>query len=243
MQDNEQDYGEGEELPVGASLQLVLSYCVHHCYTDTVRVLENSCSLPRNPELHPRLSPARSPSGADVAFDDAQHRAPICNHVLQGNVHQAVELTNKCAPGMLSSFEDVHFDLLTIHFAQLVKKENALEALRFARTELSPFAAKASTADIKDAILDKLQDLVTLLAYEDPSASPVGELLTEEYRRCVAEKVNRSLLLYTHRPSQAPLERLLQHTIVARQELANVRSHSSPPSFNLREDVKHHCAL
>lgn len=44
MQDNEQDYGEGEELPVGASLQLVLSYCVHHCYTDTVRVRYIKCS-------------------------------------------------------------------------------------------------------------------------------------------------------------------------------------------------------
>lgn len=45
----------------------------------------------------------------------------------------------------------------TCHIGRLLQKENALEALRFARTELSPFAAKASTADIKDAILDKLQ--------------------------------------------------------------------------------------
>lgn len=251
VEDRERDLGQGEKLPGGTALQLVLSYCVHHCYTETLQALDSSCNLFRDGTnaLLQRSADAESGEGMDsdlgpgVAFDDVAHRAPIYNYVLQGDVQTAIQLTNQCAPGMLDSCQDVYFDLLTLQFAELVKRKDLLGALRFARKELRPFGCKLNTSPNKEATLEKLQDLVTLLAYEDPFTSPVGEFLTEEYRQRVADEVNGSLLEYTHRPSQAPLERLLQHTIVTRDRLATEGGTHAPPRFSLCSDVKNHCVF
>ena len=38
MEDLELELGQGERIPDNAALQLVLSYCVHNCYTQTAQV-------------------------------------------------------------------------------------------------------------------------------------------------------------------------------------------------------------
>jgi hypothetical protein len=55
--DEERERGQGQTLPPHTALQLVLSYCVHHCYAGTVRVRS---PIPRPPsELSHRHTLAR----------------------------------------------------------------------------------------------------------------------------------------------------------------------------------------
>lgn len=53
--------------------------------------------------------------------------AAIYNHVLEGNVLKAIELTNQLAVDLLGSNPDVHFDLLTLHFVELVRAKDWYE--------------------------------------------------------------------------------------------------------------------
>lgn len=50
--------------------------------------------------------------------------AAIYNHVLEGNVLKAVELTNQLAVDLLPTNKDVHFELLTLHFVELVRAKD-----------------------------------------------------------------------------------------------------------------------
>jgi len=51
----------------------------------------------------------------------------IYSHVLEGNVLKAIELTNQLAVDLLASNRDVHFDLLTLHFVELVRVKDWYE--------------------------------------------------------------------------------------------------------------------
>lgn len=39
---------------------------------------------------------------------------------LEGDALKAIELTEQLAPGLLDKSKDLHFDLLTLHFVELV---------------------------------------------------------------------------------------------------------------------------
>ena len=168
--DEERERGQGQTLPPHTALQLVLSYCVHHCYAGTVRVrspiprppseLSHRHTLIRlAPPVHasvpcrvllarplltwhalPTLTQAIESScqppqrhgnngedgeGGDGGDDDTvgtgkrlrglatqwhphdeQQRAPIVNHVLEGNVPQA-RVTSPDVPSLPISHPSV----------------------------------------------------------------------------------------------------------------------------------------
>jgi hypothetical protein len=45
----------------------------------------------------------------------------ILNFVLEGNALKAIELTEELAPKLLDNDMDLHFDLLSAHFIELVR--------------------------------------------------------------------------------------------------------------------------
>jgi len=45
----------------------------------------------------------------------------IFNSVLEGNALKAIELTEELAPNLLENDMDLHFDLLSLHFIELVR--------------------------------------------------------------------------------------------------------------------------
>lgn len=45
----------------------------------------------------------------------------IFHFALEGNALKAIELTNELAHDLLEKKEDLHFDLLSIHFGELVR--------------------------------------------------------------------------------------------------------------------------
>ncbi|KAG6785728.1 hypothetical protein POTOM_007309 [Populus tomentosa] len=175
---------------------IVLSYLVHNCYGETLESFV-ACS--------------GMPEPADY-IEDMEKRKGIVHCALEGNSLKAVELTEQVACDLLENNKDLHFDLLSLHFADLVCAKKCTEALEFAQKKLTPFGKEKK-------YVEKLEDFMALLAYEEPEKSPVFHLLGLEYRQHVADKLNRAILAHTNLPSYTAIERLIQQTTVVRQSL------------------------
>lgn len=194
---------------------IVLSYLMHNCFKETAETFI-SCTGMKQPADYPV---------------DIDKRKPIYNFALEGNALKAIELTNQLAPELLQENKDLHFDLLSLHFVELVRKRKCTEALVFAQNELTAFGKQ-------DRYVEKLEDCMALLAYEEPEKSPMFYLLSMDYRQSVADSLNRAILAHANLPSYTSMERLIQQTTVVRQWLHQELGKDGPPLFSLPAFLK-----
>ncbi|KAJ4823871.1 hypothetical protein Tsubulata_030321 [Turnera subulata] len=150
---------------------VVLSYLVHNCYKETAESFLASTGM-KQPEDY---------------LEDMEKRKRIFHYALEGNALKAIELTEQLAHDLLEQNKDLHFDLLSLHFVELVCARKCDEALVFAQTKLTPFGNVQK-------YVEKLEDFMALLAYEEPEKSPMFHLLSLEYRQHVADNLNRAIL-------------------------------------------------
>ncbi|KAG6432072.1 hypothetical protein SASPL_103645 [Salvia splendens] len=139
--------------------------------------------------------------------------AGIYHFALDGNASKAIEMTEEFAPGLLEENKDLHFDLLSLHFVELVSSHKTQEALLFAQCQLTDFGKEQK-------YVKKLEDFMALLAYDEPEKSPMFHLVSSEHRQNVAESLNRAILAHSKLPSYSAMERLIQQTTVVRQCLS-----------------------
>ncbi|WRX30431.1 CTLH/CRA C-terminal to LisH motif domain - like 6 [Theobroma cacao] len=223
---------------------IVMSYLVHNCFKETVESFI-ACTGMKQPSDY---------------LEDMEKRKKIFQFALEGNALMAIELTEQLATNLLEKNKDLHFDLLSLHFVELVCSRKCTEALEFAQTKLAPF-------DKEQKYVEKLEDFMALLAYEEPEKSPMFHLLSLEYRQHVAESLNRAILglliliatsctrlpfrmlcrfflwlsaVYSHanHPSYTAMERLIQQTTVVRQCLNQEHVKDGPPPFSLKDFLK-----
>ncbi|KAL5713364.1 hypothetical protein ACHQM5_015448 [Ranunculus cassubicifolius] len=192
---------------------IVLSYLVHNCFKETAESFITSTGM-------------KQPSDYPVDMDK---RKPIFHFALEGNALKAIELTEQLAHNLLEENKDLHFDLLSLHFGELVSSKRCTEALEFAQNKLTPFGKVHK-------YVEKLEDFMALLAYEEPEKSPMFHLLSSEYRQNVAESLNRAILAHANLPSYSAMERLIQQTTVVRQCLHQDGKDGAP--FSLRTFLK-----
>ncbi|KAL5144440.1 Glucose-induced degradation protein 8 [Glycine soja] len=129
-------------------------------------------------------------------LDDKFHLSlGIFHFALEGNALKAIELTEQLAKDILENNKDLQFDLLSLHFVELVCSRKCTEALEFAQTKLGPFGKEPK-------YMEKLEDFMALLAYKEPEKSPMFHLLSLEYRQQVADSLNRAILGCTLESSQ-----------------------------------------
>ncbi|KAL6845459.1 hypothetical protein ACP4OV_024954 [Aristida adscensionis] len=176
--------------------KIVLSYLVHNCFKETAETFLSSTGL----EL---------PVNSSV---DVDKRKAIFNLVLEGNALKAIELTEELAPKLLENDTDLHFDLLSLHFVELVRSRKCTEALEFGQKKLTSFGKVPK-------YVEKLEDFMALLAYEEPEKSPMFHLLSPDYRQNVADSLNRAVLAHANLPAYSSLERVVQQATVVRQYL------------------------
>ncbi|XP_018821077.1 glucose-induced degradation protein 8 homolog isoform X2 [Juglans regia] len=176
---------------------VVLSYLVHNCFNETVESFITSTGMKQPADY----------------LEGMEKRKRIFHFALEGNALKAIELTNQLAHDLLEKKEDLHFDLLSIHFGELVRSRKCTEALEFAMTKLAPFGKVQK-------YIEKLEDFMALLAYEEPDKSPTFHLLSLDYRQQVADSLNRAILAHMNLPSYTAMERLIQQTTVVRQCLS-----------------------
>ncbi|KAK6938878.1 CTLH/CRA C-terminal to LisH motif domain [Dillenia turbinata] len=199
---------------------IVLSYLVHNCFKDTVDSFI-TCTGMKQPTDR---------------LDDMEKRKCIFRHALEGNALKAIELTEQLAGDLLEKDKDLHFDLLSLHFVELVRSRRCTEALEFAQTKLTPFGKVQK-------YVEKLEDFMALLAYDEPEKSPMFHLLSPEYRQNVADSLNRAILggldqANANLPCYTAMERLIQQTVAVRQCLNQEVGKGEHPPFSLKTFLK-----
>ncbi|RZC66497.1 hypothetical protein C5167_010188 [Papaver somniferum] len=230
---------------------VVLSYLVHNCFKETADSFVATTGV-------------KVPDNYPVGMDK---RKPIYHFALEGNALKAIELTEQLSPNLLEENMDLHFDLLSLHFVELVCTRKCSEALEFAQSKLTPFGRV-------NKYVEKLEDFMALLAYEEPENSPMFHLLSSEYRQHVAESLNGAILgcflylsqyhiflsysrssiikitstlltvrlilisAHSNMPSYSALQRLLQQTTVVRQSLHQESNKDEHAPFSLKAFLK-----
>lgn len=197
------------------SHHIILSYLIHGCYKDTVESLVDSAEL---------KVPAPQ-------LENMEKRKRILHSALKGKPLDAIALTEQVSPDILENNKDLHFDLLSLHFVELVCSKKCTEALEFAQVKLAPFGTVSK-------YVEKLEEFLALLAYEEPEKSPMFHLLSFEYRQHVADNLNRAILEHGKLPSYSELERLIQQTTVVRQCLSEELGKDVQSAFSLKDFVK-----
>ncbi|ESQ36314.1 hypothetical protein EUTSA_v10008762mg [Eutrema salsugineum] len=194
---------------------IVMSYLLHNCFNETADSLA-SCTATKQPAID---------------RDNMERRKQIIHSILEKKALKAVELTEQLAQDLLEKNKDLHFDLLCLHFVELVCAGKCTEALEFAQTRLAPFGKVQK-------YIHKLEDAMALLAYEDHEKSPMFHLLSYEHRQQVADNLNRTILEHANNPSYTPMERLLQQVTVARQYLTEENGKDAFPPFSLKDSLR-----
>ncbi|KAF7092310.1 hypothetical protein CFC21_094807 [Triticum aestivum] len=175
---------------------IVLSYLMHNCFKETAKTFLSSTYL-------------HLPVDYTV---DVDKRKAILNFVVEGDAVKAIELTTELAPNLLENDTDLHFDLISLHFIELIRSRKCTEALEFGQKKLTPFGKVSK-------YVEKLEDFMALLAYEEPEKSPMFHLLALEYRQNVADSLNRAILAHANLSAYLSLERVIHQSTVVRQYL------------------------
>ncbi|KAI8567573.1 hypothetical protein RHMOL_Rhmol02G0132500 [Rhododendron molle] len=132
----------------------------------------------------------RMESGTEPDIDLATitDRMAVKKAVQSGNVEDAIEKVNDLNPEILDTNPQLFFHLQQQRLIELIRKGKVEEALEFAQEELAP------RGEENQSFLEELERTVALLAFEDVSNCPVGELLDIAQRLKTASEVNAAIL-------------------------------------------------
>ncbi|KAK1407458.1 hypothetical protein QVD17_39074 [Tagetes erecta] len=194
---------------------IILSYLIHDCYKDTLESLVASTGL--------KVSATH--------LEDMEKRKRILHFALEGNALDAIHLTEQMAPDLLENNKDLLFDLLSLHFVELLCSRKCTEAIEFGKAKLTPFGKVQKYCE-------KLEEFMGLLAYEEPEKSPMFHLLSLEYRQHVVDNLNRAILEHARMPRYSELERIIQQATVVRQCLSDELGKDVLLPFSLKDFLK-----
>ncbi|KAK4787722.1 hypothetical protein SAY86_011555 [Trapa natans] len=136
----------------------VLSYLVHNCFGETVESFTSCTGL-------------RLPANC---LQDMEKRKRIFRFAIEGKALKAIELTEELTLDLLEKNTDLHFELLSLHYVDLLCCRKCTEAFEFAQSKLAPFGKV-------EKYVEKLEDFMALLAYEEPEESPMFHLLSLDH--------------------------------------------------------------
>ncbi|CAN4084009.1 unnamed protein product [Withania somnifera] len=157
----------------------------------------------------------RIESGTDPDIDLATitDRMAVKKAVQSGNVEDAIEKVNDLNPEILDTNPQLFFHLQQQRLIELIRNGKIEEALEFAQEELAPRGEENQT------FLEDLEKTVALLAFEDVSKCPVGELLDVSQRLKTASEVNAAILTSQSHEKDPKLPSLLKMLIWAQNQL------------------------
>ncbi|CAL5412175.1 unnamed protein product [Camellia sinensis] len=133
----------------------------------------------------------RTESGTEPDIDLATitDRMAVKKAVQCGNVEDAIEKVNDLNPEILDTNPQLFFHLKQQKLIELIRNGKVEEALEFAQEELAP------RGEENQSFLEELERTVALLAFNDVSNCPVGELLDVSQRHKTASEVNAAILM------------------------------------------------
>ncbi|CAG8755730.1 7437_t:CDS:2 [Dentiscutata erythropus] len=171
--------------------KLIMNYFVIEGYKDAAEAFSQECGL--------------SPS---IDVDSIQDRMNIRNAIQNGNVEEAIERVNDLNPEAL-----VNNKLFQQRLIEYIREGKITEALEFAQDELAP------RGEENPEFLEELERTMALLAFDDTSVSPVGDLLHPSQRQRTASELNAAILTSQSQEKDPKLPSLLKMLVWAQDEL------------------------
>ena len=108
------------------------------------------------------------------------------------------------SPELLRGNPELCFRVHQQHLIELIRADRITDAILFAQEEL------AHRAEASAALLSELERTMLLLAYEDVSACPEVELLSQAQRQATASLLNSAVLTAQAQENEAALPMLLR---------------------------------
>ncbi|EFJ44175.1 hypothetical protein VOLCADRAFT_106503 [Volvox carteri f. nagariensis] len=139
---------------------------------------------------------ATADDGSPAAADDGTAlglRARLRSCLMAGDVDGALALLTAQCPVVLADavrFGVVHFQLACQKYIELVRCGRVEEAVMFAQSTLAQLRGPSAAS-----LESSLRDVVALVAYQNPEASPLAHLLDRAQRDAVADAVNAAVLV------------------------------------------------
>eukprot|EP00268_Persea_americana_P028589 TRINITY_DN2774_c0_g1_i4.p1 TRINITY_DN2774_c0_g1~~TRINITY_DN2774_c0_g1_i4.p1 ORF type:complete len:232 (+),score=62.96 TRINITY_DN2774_c0_g1_i4:205-900(+) len=164
----------------------------------------------------------RMESGTEPDIDLATitDRMAVKKAVQCGNVEDAIEKVNDLNPEILDTNPQLFFHLQQQRLIELIRNGKVEEALEFAQEELAPRGEENKKFNaFQQTFLEELERTVALLAFEDVSNCPVGELLDISQRLKTASEVNAAILTSQSHEKDPKLPSLLKMLIWAQNQL------------------------
>lgn len=149
----------------------------------------------------------------DIDLTTITDRMAVKKAVQCGNVEDAIEKVNDLNPEILDTNPQLFFHLQQQRLIELIRNGKIEEALEFAQEELAP------RGEENHSFLEELEKTVALLAFEDVSKCPVGDLLDISHRLKTANEVNAAILTSQSHEKDPKLPNLLKMLIWAQNQL------------------------
>lgn len=222
----ELDTDDKDDQIANKTRDLVASYLDHLGYVDVSKTFAHEISQENDVESA-EMADELSPEEEEILTI----RQQIRNYLIQGNIDGAISLTNLRFPKVFAQNETILFHLNCCQFIQLIKRANIDEAIKFGqdlRTQLNGTTTNQ----------DYLNDIFSLLAYEDPQESEFGYLLKDEETLKVCDELNGEILASLGKPRVSSLQEHISKIEEMREKLFNKDVPQDVDSlFITREDL------
>lgn len=107
---------------------------------------------------------------------------------MTGKIDEAINEINDINSEILENNPSIHFKLQKQKLIEIIKQNKIEEALSFAQNKLFPIIQN------KETLLNELEEIMVLLAYDDISKSPYKELGTEDQLKKLSSIINLEIL-------------------------------------------------
>ncbi|KAL2524181.1 LisH and RanBPM domains containing protein [Abeliophyllum distichum] len=149
----------------------------------------------------------------DIDLATITDRMAVKKAVQSGHVEDAIDKVNDLNPEILDTNPQLFFHLQQQRLIELIRNGKVDEALEFAQEELAP------RGEENQSFLEELERTVALLAFEDVTRCPVGELLDVSQRMKTASEVNAAILTSQSHEKDPKLPSILKMLIWAQNLL------------------------
>eukprot|EP00871_Galdieria_phlegrea_P005994 jgi/Galph1/882/GphlegSOOS_G5607.1 len=195
---------------------LILSYLKHECFSKTAKsfaselaqldLQDDTSNAQKQTDTQQQLSSSSSSKSLELRDQELElldlrrrivqlFREGDClngldwaNVVLRRNIQVAEGKQHKSSTDCFENyFPEVTFRVFCQHFVELIRQRKPLEALSFAQNKLGSYINSTQN------YIERFQDYLALLAYEEPDKSPEVHLMSLEERERTAEEVNGCL--------------------------------------------------
>jgi hypothetical protein len=161
----------------------------------------------------------------DTDLGTITDRVAVRKALQNGNVEDAIEKVNDLNPEILDMNPQLFFHLQQQRLIELIRNGKLEEALEFAQEELAP------RGEENRVFLEEVERTVALLAFEDPSTSPFGDILDISQRQKTASELNAAILTSQSHEKDPKLPSLLKMLIWAQNQLDEKASYPHITDF------------